>query len=114
MTRIEYQQRLKRMRRERAISGVMMGMVWSLGVAGGLAGRGSGTLQGKEFHWLFPVLAVVGLAAAYGVWVLWIARAVKKHDLLCPNCCRSLVVKTVFEGESLCCPHCGISIGPKS
>ncbi len=110
MTRGEYQQRMRRLRWERLLTGVVLGALWLLAVTGIASER----VAGGGHRWVVAGVAVVGLMGAYGLWAIWIARAVKKNDLLCPNCCRSLGGKPAFPGEELRCPHCGISIFSKS
>jgi len=132
MTRIEYQQRMRRLGRERILAGLVLGALWLLAVTAVATGQ----VAGAGHRWVVAVVTVVGLAGAYGLWAIWIARAVKKHDLLCPNCCRSLAGKpaslgkklrcdgsaaaspyrdkTPFFGGEFRCPHCGISIFSES
>lgn len=110
MNRIEYQQRMKRLVRERAVTGVVLGGLWFLAVTGLITGIASGRLQGAGYLWGGVGMAVAGLVGAYGIWSLWTSRAIKKHDLLCPSCCRSLAGKTGSSDAAFRCPHCGISI----
>jgi hypothetical protein len=106
MTRTEYQQRRRRLRWERVLTGVVLGALWLLAVTGVASER----IAGGGHRWVVAGVAVVGLMGAYGLWAIWIARAVKKHDLLCPNCCRSLAGKPTSNDEAFHCAHCGISI----
>lgn len=114
MTRIEYQQRMRKLFRERLLVGIVLLAAWLLLVGLLVLGPVPDRLQGPGHHWLVVGVAVVGLIGAYGLWAIWVVRAVKKHDLLCPNCCRSLAGKTTSNRAAFRCPHCGISIFSES
>lgn len=112
MTRIEYQQRMRKLFRERLLTGIILVVAWLLLVGLLLIAPASERLQGTKHHLLVIGIAAVGFMGAYGLWAIWISRAVKKHDLLCPNCCRSLARSSAPKNDAFRCPHCGITIFP--
>lgn len=114
MTRIEYQNRMQKLFREKFLTGIVLVAAWLLLVGLLLIAPASDRLQGPSHHSLIVGVTVVGLIVAYGLWAIWVSRAVKKHDLLCPNCCRSLAGKTTSNRDAFRCPHCGIPIFPSA